>query len=68
MSHELIIEGMSCGHCVMAVKKQLSRIEGVSVERVDVGSAQLSYDDGSITVAVLAAAVEEAGFRLREVR
>ena len=29
----LKIEGMSCGHCVMAVKKELSKLENVKGKR-----------------------------------
>ena len=29
MKYEIQIEGMSCGHCVMAVKKELSKLQGI---------------------------------------
>ena len=33
------IDGMSCGHCVKAVRDALDEVPGVQVQRVDVGTA-----------------------------
>ena len=41
---ELTIEGMTCEHCVRAVRGRLERTPGVKVEDVQVGSATLQYD------------------------
>ena len=38
------IEGMSCQHCVMAVKKAVDGINGVSNSDVSVGNAKIDYD------------------------
>ena len=35
----LSITGMTCGHCVMSVKRALGELEGVTVEQVAIGSA-----------------------------
>ncbi len=61
---DLAIEGMSCGHCVLAVKKELSKLRGVTVESVEVGKARLQFDELTVSVEHLAKAVEEAGFRV----
>ncbi len=63
-SHELTIEGMSCNHCVMHVKKELSKIAGLVIEDVQIGKARVQYDEAQVTPAVLAEAVQEAGYRL----
>ncbi len=39
---DIRIEGMSCNHCVMAVKKELSRIPGLQVKDVRIGRPRLS--------------------------
>lgn len=62
-SLDLKIGGMSCGHCVSAVKKSLERLSGVSVENVDVGSARLSYDSELIDRERIVEAVREAGYQ-----
>lgn len=60
----LKIEGMSCGHCVMALKKELSKVEGVTVTTAAVGSAEIVVDESKSTEAGIQAAVKEAGFSL----
>lgn len=61
---DLKIEGMSCGHCVMAVKKELSKLTGVTVESVEVGKARVQIDETAVTPDRLSKAVEEAGYRV----
>ncbi len=58
----LTITGMTCGHCVRAVRSALESVEGVAVEDVRVGEARVRYDDVAIDPASLARAVEEEGF------
>ena len=60
----LKIQGMSCGHCVKALKKELEKIEGLTVLSVEIGSAKVSWNGKEIDDKVLAAAVNEAGFKL----
>jgi copper chaperone len=61
---DLKIEGMSCGHCVMAVKKELSKVAGVTVELVEIGKARVQVDEAAVSPDRLAKAVEEAGYRV----
>ena len=56
------IDGMSCGHCVKAVREALAELPGVEVERVDVGSATVSYDPSHTPATQLADAVRDAGY------
>ena len=58
----LKIDGMSCQHCVQAVKKALCDIAGVDSAEVKIGSATVRYDNASTTPKDLEAAVEKAGF------
>lgn len=61
----IAIEGMSCGHCVAAVRGALGRIDGVSVEEVKIGSATVSHDPARVPAARLVEAVEEEGYTAR---
>ncbi|HKZ40399.1 MAG TPA: cation transporter [Candidatus Hodarchaeales archaeon] len=63
-AQELKIEGMSCGHCVMSVKKQLDKIAGVVVDDVQIGTAKIQYDETKVTEQTLALAIDEAGYKL----
>ena len=60
----LKIQGMSCGHCVMALKKELEKIGGLVVHSVEIGSAEVSWNGEKIDETILKAAVNEAGFKL----
>lgn len=58
----LKVEGMTCGHCKMAVKEALEGVEGsqnVSVD-LDAGTATI---EGSASLEALIAAVAEEGYK-----
>lgn len=59
----LDIEGMSCGHCLNAVNGALHALPGVEIESVQIGRADLHYDERITTPAAIEAAVAEAGYR-----
>lgn len=63
-AHELKIEGMTCGHCVMSVKKELSKIADLIVADVQIGSARVQYDERKINPEILVRAIYEAGNKL----
>lgn len=56
------IAGMSCGHCVAAVKKALEELDGVEIEQVSIGSATVFYDPEAVPVDRIAQAVRDAGY------
>lgn len=60
----LKIKGMSCGHCVDAVKTALQNVPGVKNAEVDLenGRAAVDFDASKTTVDKLALAVEEEGY------
>lgn len=64
----VLIEGMTCGHCVQAVTSEITSLRGVrdvSIELVSggVSRATIVTDDPIATTAV-AAAITEAGYRM----
>lgn len=62
----LKIEGMSCQHCVMRVKKAVDELAGVSHAEVGVGTAEITYDESKIKQHDLEQAVEKAGYKIRK--
>ncbi len=60
---KISIEGMTCNHCVMAVKRELSKLASLQVKDVSIGSASFSYDETKITPHDIEAAIEEAGYK-----
>ncbi|MBV6512242.1 MAG: Mercuric transport protein periplasmic component [Ignavibacteriaceae bacterium] len=65
---EFTIEGMSCSHCVMAVKKELSALDGVTVNEVVIGRAKVTADETKAGAEKLTQAIEEAGYSVSAVK
>ena len=63
---KLEVSGMSCGHCVQAVRQALEGVPGVKVENVQVGSASVAFDEQQATVGDLVDAVYNAGYEASE--
>ncbi|HRI46426.1 MAG: heavy-metal-associated domain-containing protein [Ignavibacteriaceae bacterium] len=55
---------MNCGHCVMAVKKELSKIDNLTVNNVEIGKADVTYDESLVTDEIIYSAIDEAGFKV----
>ena len=55
------INGMSCMHCVMAVKKELSKLKLDSAD-VEIGSAKIKFDETKVKVDSIEKAIAEAGY------
>lgn len=58
----LHITGMSCGHCLNAVRNALSGAAGVELRSVQMGRAELDYDPVVTSPAQIAGIVTEAGY------
>jgi copper ion binding protein len=59
------IDGMSCQHCVMRVKKALEGLAGISNLSVEVGSAKMSFDESKIRQADIENAIAKAGYKVK---
>ncbi|HEX8393020.1 MAG TPA: cation transporter [Longimicrobium sp.] len=56
------IEGMSCGHCVAAVRGALVELPGVQVADVQIGSARVEYDPAQVQPEQIAGAIQDEGY------
>ena len=58
------VSGMSCAHCVKAVKDAVEAVGGVARADVDLesGSASVEYDAGAASPDQFKAAIEGEGF------
>ena len=63
MQKEFKIEGMSCHHCVMAVQKNLSKLNLKKYE-VNIGSATVEFDENRIKDKMIIKAIEDAGYKV----
>lgn len=63
MTTQLKVEGMSCGHCVIAVRKALESLPGVQEANVNLadGSAAVTHN-GEVQTEKMVAAIEEEGY------
>jgi len=59
------VTGMTCGHCVASVQKEIGRIDGVTGVEVDLASGRVQVESADpVDQAAVAAAVDEAGYQL----
>lgn len=61
---ELVVQGMSCQHCVKAVKGALAALAGVAEVEVSLErkTATVAYDPAKVGRPAMKAAIEEAGY------
>jgi len=64
MNTVLKIEGMTCGHCVAAVKKALEAVPGVENAEVSLSEGRAAVR-GAAPLGELVAAVMEEGYEAR---
>jgi copper chaperone len=58
----LAIEGMTCEHCVRAVRDRLASTPGIEVEDVRVGAARLRYDPQRTNVDEIENLIADEGY------
>lgn len=59
------VTGMSCDHCVAAVREEVAKVEGVTRVDVELATGAVTVEsDGPVDERAVAAAVEEAGYQV----
>ena len=58
------VEGMTCGHCELSVQEEIAEIAGVTAVKADPVSGAVTVEGEGFDDAAVAAAVEEAGYKL----
>jgi copper ion binding protein len=62
----LLVDGMTCDHCVSTIRTAVGEVEGVTDVDVDLASGEVTVTaDGAPDQEALRAAVEDAGYDLR---
>lgn len=62
MKQTIEIGGMSCGHCVKAVKDALAEMDGVTTEEVRIGRATVEFDPAQVPAGSIAERIRDAGY------
>jgi copper chaperone len=60
---KLIVEGMTCDHCVRAITRAIKTLDGVAEVHVDVAGGTVTID-GGVDAGLATAAIEEEGYRV----
>ena len=59
------IKGMSCQHCVMAVTKALTGIDGITNVTVSLEKGEASFDEAKpVEMSVIQERIKKAGFEV----
>ena len=61
----IMIDGMSCMHCVMRVKKAIEVLPGINDLNVEVGKADVSFDVTKTSQKDIEAAITKAGYKIK---
>lgn len=59
------IEGMTCNHCVMAVKKELSKLNLATME-VEIGLAKVNFDETKVSSSEIENAISNSGYKVQQ--
>jgi copper chaperone len=63
-ARDYTVVGMTCAHCVISVREEVSQIPGVIAVDVDLASGRMSVSADDLSDDAIRAAVEEAGYEL----
>ena len=59
---ELVVPGMTCGHCESAVRAEVSRVDGVDHLDVDLATKVVVVHGTALDRETIVAAIDEAGY------
>ena len=63
-TREYTVSGMTCAHCVMSVREEVSEVSGVQTADVDLASGRLTVIGEAVSDDAVKAAVAEAGYEV----
>jgi copper chaperone len=63
-TREYTVAGMTCAHCVLSVREEVSELPGVSAADVDLASGRLAVSGTGLDDDAVRAAVAEAGYEV----
>ena len=63
MKKTIKIDGMSCNHCIMSVKKNLSKLD-LKQFKVEIGSAEVEFNESEVSENEIVKSIEEAGYKV----
>lgn len=67
MEKTIIVDGMSCNHCVMSVTKALEEIGGKDIN-INLDTKEVKLEAGNIDNKSLKEAIDDIGFDVLEIK
>lgn len=64
--NKLIIDGMTCSHCVESVKKSIQKIKGISSVSVHLESGEIRYTGDDTMKSEIIKSIESLGYKVKE--
>ncbi|WP_028721334.1 heavy-metal-associated domain-containing protein [Patulibacter americanus] len=63
-THQYVVQGMTCQHCVASVTEEVSEVGGVTGVDVDLASGRVAVHGTGVDEEAVVAAVSEAGYKV----
>jgi copper chaperone CopZ len=63
-THQYVVQGMTCQHCVASVTEEVSEVSGVTGVDVDLASGRVAVHGAGVDEEAVVAAVSEAGYKV----
>ena len=63
-TRDYTVRGMTCAHCVLSVREEVSAVPGVSSVDVDLASGRMTVTGDDVRDDAVRAAVAEAGYEV----
>ena len=64
-TEKINIKGMSCMHCIKAVKDELSLLD-VNLKKIEIGTVEIEYEENKVSKENLENAIRKAGYEVKE--
>ena len=65
-SLSLFIDGMTCNHCIDSVTKTLNKINGVTVEKINLKTGEICYFDTGSNLNEVCSNIKDLGFEIKD--
>jgi copper chaperone CopZ len=64
LTREYVVSGMTCSHCVLSVREEVSEVAGVRAVDVELTSGRLTVTGEGVSSEDVRAAVADAGYEV----
>jgi len=64
---DMEVQGMSCGHCIQTIEKEVGQLHGVETVEVNLreGKVHVAFDEQKVALDTIKKAIQEAGYEVK---